>query len=48
MKNHIQSSSGLSKAALFVCSESDTSLKNCTIQKKKCRLCVEMCGKQEI
>ena len=28
MKNHIQSSSGLSKAALFVCSESDTSLKN--------------------
>ncbi len=29
MKNHIQSSSGLSKAALFVCSESDTSLKNC-------------------
>ena len=30
MKNHIQSSSGLSKAALFVCSESDTSLKNYT------------------
>ena len=32
MKNHIQSSSGLSKAALFVCSESDTSLKNYTIK----------------
>ena len=35
MKNHIQSSSGLSKAALFVCSESDTSLKNCIIKDKK-------------
>lgn len=29
MKNHIQSSSGLFRTALFVCSESDTSLMNC-------------------